>query len=53
MRSVVEPVGVTGEHSGEFKGGQKFEELTDIGWMAKGANTPTATVDFEMVLVAN
>ena len=53
MRVVVEPVGVTGEHTGSFKGGQKFEELTDIGWFAKGATTPIATVDFEIVLVAN
>lgn len=53
MKAIVEPVGVTGEQTGYFKGGQKLEELTDIGWMAKGANTPTATVDFEIVLVAN
>lgn len=53
MKAIVEPVGVTGEQTGNFKGGQKFSELTDIGWMAKGASTPTATVDFEIVLVAN
>jgi len=53
MRVVVETVGVKGEHSGEFKGGQKFNELTDIGWMVKGATSTVATVDFEIVLVAN
>ena len=53
MKVVVEPVGVTGEHTGHFEGGQKFDELTDVGWMVKGATTPIATVDYEILLVAN
>lgn len=53
LKAVVEPVGVTGEQTGVFKGGVKFIELTDIGWMAKGASTPTASVDFEILLVAD
>jgi len=53
MRSVVEEVGITGDFDGEFKGGQKFTELTDIGWMARGASTPIVTCDFEILLVDN
>lgn len=53
MRSIVEEVGITGSFDGEFKGGQKFEELTDIGWMVRGASTPIVTCDFEILLVDN
>ena len=52
MRCVREHVGIQGYYPGEFKGGQMFDELTDIGWMVKAAATAVATVDFEIVLVA-
>lgn len=54
MRTVIEGVGVVGEHHGAFKGGRKFNALTDIGWLVKSAAaTPYATVDFEILLVAD
>ena len=54
MRTVIEQVGVQGEHAGAFEGGQSFAELTDIGWMVKSSGaTPYATVDFEILLIEN
>ena len=53
MRTVIEHLGIEGHFIGTFKGGQKFTELTDIGWLVQGATTPEATVDFEILLVAN
>ena len=54
MVAIIEQVGLTGSHSGEFKGGRKFNALTDIGWMVKSASaSPYATVDFEILLVAD
>ena len=50
-RVVREHVGIQGHYDGTFKGGQKFDELTDIGWMVKSASAAIATVDFEIVLV--
>ena len=52
-RTVVEEIGVQGHLSGTFEGGQKFTELTDIGWMVKASATAQATVDFEIILVNN
>ncbi len=52
-RTVIEEVGIQGHMQGSFEGGQKFTELTDIGWMVKAAATAIATVDFEIILVDN
>ena len=51
MRCVREHVGIQGHYDGAFKGGQEFDELTDIGWMVKAASTAVATADFEIILV--
>ena len=53
MRTVREHVGIQGHFDGEFLGGQKFNELTDIGWMVKAASAAVATADFEIELVDN
>jgi hypothetical protein len=53
MRAVVEEVGLQGSLLGEFKGGQAFGELTDIGWMVKAAAAAEVTVDFEIMLADN
>jgi len=52
-RTVVEHVGIFGHFNHEFPGGQKFNELTDIGWMVKAVATAQATVDFTILLVDN
>lgn len=51
MRCVREHVGIQGHYDGAFKGGQVFDELTDIGWMVKAASSAVATADFEIVVV--
>lgn len=51
MRCVREHVGIQGHYEGAFKGGQSFDELTDIGWMVKAASAAIATADFEIILV--
>ena len=53
MRCVREHVGIQGHFDSGFKGGQKFNELTDIGWMVKAASAAVATADFEIELVDN
>ena len=53
MRTVVEEIGIQGEFAGTFPGGQKFTELTDIGWMVKAASAAIVTADFEIQLVDN
>ena len=50
-RTIVEEIGVQGHLNGSFEGGQRFTELTDIGWMVKAAASAEATVDFEIALV--
>ena len=52
-RTVVEEVGVQGHLNGTFLWGQKFTELTDLGWMVKAAAAAQATVDFDMLLIQN
>ena len=53
MRTVIEEVGIQGHFDVEFIGGQKFTELTDIGFMVKASTAAVATADFEIVLVNN
>ena len=52
-RTVIEEIGVQGHLNGSFEGGQKFTELTDIGWMVKAAASAEVTVDFQIILVDN
>jgi len=52
-RTVIEEVGIQGHMDGCFIGGQKFTELTDIGWMCKAASSALVTVDFEILLIDN
>ena len=52
-RTVIEEIGIQGHFDGRFLGGQKFTELTDIGWMVKALAAAQATVDFEILLVDN
>ncbi|MCK4621287.1 MAG: hypothetical protein KAT62_03630 [Desulfuromonadales bacterium] len=53
MRAVVEEMGIQGEFTGGFVGGQMFPELTDLGWMVKAAAAAAVTVDFEILLIAD
>jgi len=51
MRSILELTQVDTEFSPKYGVPLgPFPALTDIGWMAKGANTPDVTVDFEIIL---
>lgn len=52
-RTVVEEVGVSNSLPGKFLGGHRFEELTDIGWMARGSVGAAVTVDMEILLIRN
>jgi len=52
-RTVVEHVGIFGHFNHTFLGGQRFQELTDIGWMCKAASAAVATVDYSILLVDN
>jgi hypothetical protein len=52
MELEVEEVGIQGHLNGEFKGGKRFSELTDIGFMVRSQVSAIATVSFEILLVA-
>lgn len=54
MRLVSQYVGLDSDYTHSFTGPPKFEELTDIGFMAKvGSGTSDVTVEFDIYLVKN
>lgn len=51
VRSVTEEVGIAGSFDSKFLGGQKFNELTDIGFLVRASAAAEVTVDFQIKLI--
>lgn len=53
MRLNFQEIGLAAPFTRRFPDPVKFPELTDIGFLAKGATTPSVTVDFNILLIEN
>lgn len=53
MRLLLQEMGLTVPFARKFGDPIKIPELTDIGFFAEGATTPSVTVDFNLLLIEN
>jgi hypothetical protein len=53
MRIQFQEIGLTAPFGRIFRDPLKFEALTDIGFLAKGASNPKITIDFNLLLIAD